>query len=762
MLKEINFPGDLSYDSNEDRKPLEFYLACLNRSKRLDLRLGYFSSNAIRVLSTGFAKFIHKGGNVRIITNHYLSNKDKHLLKIKESKNDYDYTYINSLVNDDVFELEKVLAKGEKHFFNCLKYLLDEGRLILKPVKMKSGSVSHYKQGIFDDGESQVFFSGSCNFTFSGLIENGESLEIKRSWKEGAEKNRVENEIKKLEKIFSEKDEGHQYLSVDQIEEVIYRKGMNKDLEELVKDEEEIYKSINDLEDSLGEVVKKETTEFKKWIRNDLRLPSFPFDEPFPYQKQAYEKWVKNNYKGLFAMATGTGKTITALNCILEEYRKNGFYRFIVVVPTNPLAHQWQEEASEKFNYKNVVNSCIDRDWDKQLKRLFSSVKVGNNTNFGFITTYAQLQRSKLKSLFHQFEKEFKEITFIADEAHTLGSPGGLKNLPTFFERRIGLSATPERKYDDYGSEKLEQFFDAYAPGYTFYYSMKEAIENESLSEFEYHPIFVTLEHDEIAQYNEFTNRLRRYIDTKNGGYKDTKEAKQLLIQRKHVIHKAQNKLSAISDIIEEVGKKEFKYAFVYVPEGYEPNYWKEEESRIDIEDTHIINHYSRLLDSKGLIVHNFLGGTKDRGRILKNFEEGKYDALLAMKCLDEGVDVPRTEYAIFCASTGNPRQFIQRRGRVLRTHDDKKFAKIYDLIVSPALDELEIVDDAQVNVEKQIFQNELRRVINFLALATNRYELVEGEFGKKCEEFGIDNLKELIIEELKSYETTTTNEDTK
>ena len=761
MLNEVNFPGDLSYASDGERKPLEFYLSCLNRSKRLDLRLGYFSSNAIRVLSTGFAKFIHKGGKVRIITNHYLSNKDKHLLKIKDSKDGYDYTYINSLVNDDVFELERVLSKGEKHFFNCLRYLLDEGRLILKPVKMISGNISHYKQGIFDDGENQIFFSGSCNFTFSGLIENGESLEVKRSWEVGVEKNRVENEIIKLEKIFSEEDEGHQYLTLDQIEEVIYRKGMNKDLEELVKDEEEIYKSINDLEDSLGNVIKKESSEFKKWIRNDLRLLSFPFDEPFPYQTKAYENWVENNYKGLFAMATGTGKTITALNCILEEYRKNGFYRFIVVVPTNPLAHQWQEEASEKFNYKNVVNSCIDRDWDKQLKRLLSSVKVGNNTNFGFITTYAQLQRSKLKSLFHQFENEFKEMTFIADEAHTLGSPGGLKNLPTLFTNRIGLSATPERKYDDFGSRKLEQFFDAHPPGYTFYYSMKEAIENESLSEFEYHPIFVTLEHDEIAQYNEFTNRLRRYIDTKNGGYKDTKEAKQLLIQRKHVIHKAQNKLSAISDIIDDIGKKDFRYAFVYVPEGYEPNYWKEEESRIDIEDTHIINHYSRLLDSKGLIVHNFLGGTKDRNRILQNFEEGKYDALLAMKCLDEGVDVPRTEYAIFCASTGNPRQFIQRRGRVLRTHNDKKFAKIYDLIVSPSLDELEIVDDAQIGVEKQIFQNELKRVINFLALATNRYELVEGDFGEKCEEFGIDNLKELIIEELKSYETTTAYEDT-
>ena len=144
---------------------------------------------------------------------------------------------------------------------------------------------------------------------------------------------------------------------------------------------------------------------------------------------------------------------------------------------------------------------------------------------------------------------------------------------------------------------------------------------------------FVTLEHDEIAHYNEFTRRLRPFIDTQNGGYKDTPKAKELLIQRKQVIHKAQNKLTVISDIIDQIGQKRFKYAFVYVPEGYEPDYWKEDESHLDTTDNHIINHYSRLLDSKGLIVINFLGGTKDRDRILRDFEDGKYDALLAMKC---------------------------------------------------------------------------------------------------------------------------------
>lgn len=760
MLADINFPDDLHYSSDRKNKPLEFYLKCLRNSKSFDLKLGYFSSNAIRTLSLGFAQFIYKGGIFRVVTNHFLSKKDKRLLEIPSVDN-FDYTYIESIVQDDLDGLSKILTNSEQHFFDCLKYLMKKDRLILRPVKVKPNNISHYKKGIFKDGNDKVYFNGSCNFTYSGIIENGEAIDVSCSWGSNPEKRRITNEELEFERIINKEHNSYEYLNPRQIEAIVEKKGIDKDQDELIEYELEIFKELEHRE-GIKRIFREEKIQYQSFWEKEKRKPKFPFKEPFPYQAKAYKAWINNDYKGLFAMATGTGKTITALNCILEEYNQNGFYRFIVVVPTNPLAHQWQEEVSEKFNYKNVINTCVDRDWEKQMRRLLSSVKTGNTTNFAFITTYAQLQRSKLKNLFHQFDNEFKSVTFIADEAHTLGSPGGLKNLPTFFRRRIGLSATPERKYDEFGSKKLEQFFDAYPPGYTFYYSMKEAIENGSLSEFEYYPIFVSLEHDEIEQYNEFTRRLRPYIDTNRGGYKDTDKAKELLIQRKHVIHKAQNKLSAISNIIDQIGKKEFRYAFVYVPEGYEPDYWKDEESRIESEDTHIINHYSRLLDSKGLIVHNFLGGTKDRRRILQNFEAGNYDALLAMKCLDEGVDVPRTEYAIFCASTGNPRQFIQRRGRVLRIHDEKKFAKIYDLIVSPDLDQFEVFDETQLNIEKQIFRNELQRVINFLALASNRLGLVDGEFGKKCEEFGIDNLKELIIEELKTYETSKAHENIK
>ena len=752
MLAEIDFPRDLSYSSDGERIPLEFYLSCLKRSKNFDLRLGYFSSNAIRVLSHGFAQFIHNGGKFRIITNHYLSDNDLNVIREPISNNDINYNYFNSLVNEDISGLQEVLSSGEQHFFDCLKYLLKENRIVIKPVKLKDGGMSHYKIGVFSDGVNEVFFSGSCNFTYSGLVENGENLEVKRSWGSESEVLRIKKEIKKINNIFTEIDTSHEYLSPDQVIAVIHSQGQDKDLEELLDTERRLNRYLLTSQNPIGDILRRECEEFEDWVLKASNEPRFAYGEPYEYQKQAYENWVENNYQGLFAMATGTGKTITALNCVLEEYKKLNYYRFIVFVPTTALAHQWQDEIQKTFNFQNVVNSSLHTDWESRLKRYLLSLKVGNNVSFGFVTTYHQLPRSKLKNLFIQYTDEFKSVTLISDEAHTLGSPGGIKNLPTLFENRIGLSATPQRKYDEYGSQVLEEFFNARPPKYTYYYSMKQAIEDGKLSEYEYHPVFVSLTDEEIEKYNVFTNRLRIYIDSKNGGYKDTPEAKKLLIQRKHVIHKAQNKLTAISQIIDDIGENNFRYAFVYVPEGFEPDYWQMENHSLQEEDERVINHYSRLLSNKGLVVRNFIGETSDRHQVLTDFEKGRYDALLAMKCLDEGVDVPRTEYAIFCASTGNPRQFIQRRGRVLRSHPNKKFSKIYDLIVAPNHEPTSTFDELTLNTERNIFKNELLRVINFMALANNVIDLATGEFEKKCMEYGIANLSQLINMEIKQY----------
>jgi len=282
---------------------------------------------------------------------------------------------------------------------------------------------------------------------------------------------------------------------------------------------------------------------------------------------------------------------------------------------------------------------------------------------------------------------------------------------------------------------------------------MGEAIKNGVLCKFDYFPRFVSLERDELDEYYAYTVKLRRYIDTLNGGYKICKEAEMLLIQRKNIIHKAKLKIPLMEDIIQELGIKNFKSAFVYVPEGFYPDY----DSTLSDDDyksdnNRLITKYSKLLGAKyDLNIRLFNGNTpkKERVEILKYFEDGYHDALISMKCLDEGIDVPNAKLAVFCSSTGNPRQFVQRRGRVLRTYKNQT-AKIFDMIVKP--DFQSITNESDYTSEVNIFKSELIRIINFLALAENKNKIINDVLETVCKEVGIDNIYELINNELKKH----------
>ncbi len=733
MLRDISFPSDLSYASDGQRKPLEFYLSCLKNSTQLDLRLGYFSSNAIRVLSLGFAQFIYKGGVARIITNHYLSEKDKYLLENSVLEDPETYSYINSIIDNDVAELEKILSKGEQHFFNCLKYLLNNKKLVLQPVKIKPNRLSHYKEGIFSDGVDDVYFNGSCNFTFSGLVENGESLEVKRSWGSPEEKMKIKNEKTRIEQILSGTDSAHDYLTVEEIESVINRIGLSKDLEELVKDEVEIQKTILELDYSLGEIFEHEINEFKIWIKHELSIPIFPHKKPHEYQVKAYESWSKNDYSGIFAMATGTGKTITSLNCLLEEYYRNPqkVYRALILVPTITLVEQWEEEAL-KFNFKEVIKISSRSDWKPRLKAKLTSSKR-NPTSFIAICTYATFS----KDSFQKYIKNLPEDTiFIADEAHNMGSDSVLEKLPNIrSKKRIGLSATPKRIYDPDGTSLMEEFFNDTEP-YIVSYSMEKAISNRVLTQYDYYPHIVRLTSEELKDYISLTKQIARQFFIEPSLKKNTRLEK-LLLQRKRIIHKASNKLPKTIEILRDRFKAEgnLNYTFIYVPEGM--NYEINETNTENNEETRIIDEYIKgvgMID-KSILVNRVVGGMKDRKIILDQFSRGDIQVLTSMKCLDEGVDIPRAEYAIFCSSTGNPRQFIQRRGRILRKHDDKTSATVHDLVVVPLLGS---ENRDEFEVEKNLIKGELKRVMYFASLAKNPLHSFQ-VFSDTCAHYDID-----------------------
>lgn len=735
MLKtDIIWPEHRRYKSRTEWEPIGFFSDCLCNATSFDLMLGFFSSSAISVLANGFAIFLYNGGKMRLIVNDILTDEDKNAIAAGSCDIEIPYFDIS-----DIQKIKNILSERDQHFFDCLAWLIRHNRLEVKIIAPKSGiGISHTKSGIFSDGIDRVGFDGSCNFSRTALVDNIESLTISCDWDGNIEIAKLKFIKEDFENVFHEKDDNVLYLSADKVKTQITENFPDKTISELLESEYNILKkqyqqniskriarALDNAKERLEVIIDKlKDTEFKAAVMKNNE-PHFPYSTgPRDYQIQAFENWKANKQKGLFAMATGTGKTITSLNCLLEIYKKLGYYKALILVPTITLVDQWEKECA-KFNFTNVIKVCSKYSgWQTSLAniRMLELSNPDNKQSYVIISTYASFIRPANFIELNQFPKN--KLLLIADEAHNMGAGLIAKRLNDIkYSRRIGLSATPERQFDEEGNARLMEFFGCDG-AYTFEYSMAEAIRNKALCKYYYYPHLVKLTNEEMVQYIELSKKIVKIINREDD---DSREIlKRLLLKRKQIIHKAGNKKSIFEDILKEHREKtgSLKYTLVYVPEGNQPDdqvadVFDTTERIKDDEDTiHLINEYTRIvrdLDSH-IVVRQFTSESTDRDAMLADFAKGNIDVLTSMKCLDEGVDVPRSELAIFCASTGNPRQFIQRRGRVLRTHPNKRFAIIHDLVVIPQIN----FDPDCYELEKSLVSAEIRRVRDFALLSEN------------------------------------------
>lgn len=721
-LRKITYPKSFEYRSGTFYEPILFFLDAFSESKRLDLLLGYFSSTALNVLSFGITKFLANGGKMRIVINNVLSPDDKTILL--SDKNDISDAHLS------FDKILKLLEEPGKHTLECFAWLLKQNKIEIVAVKpMEGRGISHYKSGVFFDGSKKISFKGSCNFSAQALLENLEELSVKRSWNSVSEKIAISDNEDYFEKIFTGTSDIVERISFADIEERIVEKFGGKDLDELMTQEAILLRKKND-QIHQNPILKERLEKLAINLNEIIHAPKFPYQEgPRDYQKQAHENWVANDFKGVFAMATGTGKTITSLNCLLEEFKKTKLYQALILVPTNDLQNQWIDEV-RKFNIsRDIIVVGIDSNWKRKLSKLTTSLEFGTKKSYVIISTYASFTRNALQYFVKYLDKE---TIIIADEAHNIGAPKVKAVLDTIaFNKRIGLSATPKRIYDADGTEAMNHFFNDFPP-YTYEFSMEEAIAKGILCQYDYFPHVVTLNSEELDEYKEITRKLSQFFDADTKKYKDSDLVNSLLMKRKRIIHKAENKLPMFEKVINDEFKHKgnLKYSFVYVPEGLDNK--SEDEDRI-------MTYYNQAIMSvdPSIRVSSFTGESVGREEILKNFEQGEIDVLSAMKCLDEGVDVPRAELAVFCSSTGNPRQFIQRRGRILRKHDDKKFATIHDLIVVPHLD-FENDKSATFNMERNQVISELKRVADFAFMARNQFDAIE-KIQQICDYYSLD-----------------------
>lgn len=534
MLNDVQFKH--SYSSGFD-EPKEFFTEALIESSNFDLGLGFFSSSGIRSLAYGFALFIANGGKMRVVINHFLSKEDKEAIENGQKHLVDNY---ESRILSDIAKLTKTLSKEDEHFFQCLSYLISINRIEFVATISTKGGLGHDKYGIFTDEKgNKVAFIGSANFSHSALELNGETITVFTSSDD-------DKRICEYQTLFNkswENDTPHLiHIPINEVKTYISDNFPKLSFEELLG---------NSMDLRTDSTVNNYCKPLSKRILDKIELkeqePRFPFPEERTIQIDAYNAWISNGKNGVFAMATGSGKTVPALNCLRKQYKENGYYKAIIVVPTQALAIQWEKEA-KAFNFQHIVSTHTDKDWKNTLSRYMTRSLLDQSKSIIIITTYATFNRKDMQ-LFINKVKGIETFMYIADEAHNIGSTSSLKHLPHNILWRIGLSATPERIYDDIGSEKLYEFFNSKPPEYTYRYTMKQAIEENILCHYDYYPIFVELTNSEMEEYEYISTQLRKFIDPDTGKYKP--EAEKLLLKRKRIIHKAENKKVAISNLLD-------------------------------------------------------------------------------------------------------------------------------------------------------------------------------------------------------------------
>jgi superfamily II DNA or RNA helicase len=428
-------------------------------------------------------------------------------------------------------------------------------------------------------------------------------------------------------------------------------------------------------------------------------------------------------------MATGTGKTITALIAATELFELQGNrLALIVVAPYTHLVDQWTADL-EAFGAVPFRAYGSRNTWTNEVVAAITEFAGGFRDLVTIVTTQATFSGDHFQGLLSRFDGT--ETLLIADEVHHMGAPHKRQHLPEAVRARLGLSATPERWYDDEGTNALLSYF---SNGIVFEYGISEAIDNGYLSEYYYIPHIVELTEDEAESYYAISQAIATLLNKsgenegKGGGLsiRDNEELKQLLIRRSRLVGTARNKIKILRWLITEIGPSSLSHSLVYCGDGSvevdKDDFGTAEQTQSDSAVKRQLRIVTELLGRElGVRAHQFTYEESEstRERLLNDFEDGGLQALVAIRCLDEGVDVPATKSAFMMASSSNPRQFVQRRGRILRPHKDKRHSTIHDFIVAPPA-ALEDVAVDTFTVERNLLRKQLERVDTFTNNAMN------------------------------------------
>lgn len=649
-----------------------FYLPCMRSAVKYDRISGYFGSTIYIIAWDALKEFIMNGGKMRIICSPYLSEADEAALA-------QGYSARNDEILSQAIEAEVSAMFASPNLSapsRLLAYLVSEGIIDVKlaiPTSKVAASAKrlfHDKVGIFFDytGNS-VGFRGSMNETFKGISSYGniESIDVFPSWMDGRDMQRVKEATEFFEDLWNYDIPGIAvYPFPIAAKEILKAKASNANWEELL-DEIRIIESTSE-----------------KW--RPSKAPGAK--NPRPHQTNALEAWVAHGRRGIFEHATGSGKTFTAMCAINDALRRGEVV--LVLVPSSDLLKQWNDELRSTLT-DSPIYYLLCGDGNSEWKKpgtLQAWTSKGANGSRIIIATMDTASSNE----FLQKMSQGSHIFLVADEVHRLGSPKRRNTLKLTCGARLGLSATPYRYGDSEGTTALFEYFGGLIPPP---FTLEDAIKSGVLTRYFYHPQRISLSKAEQEQWNDFSEQIRLLVarlsnkDGLKSNINSNLRLKQLLIKRARIVKNATGKVPLALKVLKNhynAGQRWIVYCDNIVQ----------------------LKAVLREALAAGIDAYEYYADMiGDRNTTLDYFEENG-GVLVSIKCLDEGVDIPSTTHALILASSQNPREFIQRRGRILRNSPGKHFAHLYDAITVP------VIEDNESDKALSIITAELSRAIQF------------------------------------------------
>lgn len=673
------------YRSNEHSIPGDFLIPVLSKATVYKRAVGYFSTSALIDLSIGIFKMAQLGGKIYIVCSPKLSNEDLDAINLGYK------TKEKVIISALDISLTNPINEFEEERLNLIATLIANGILEIKLAFMENDSginIYHEKIAIvYDEGGNRISFTGSMNESENGLNDNFESIYVFCDWKDD-QKVFVDAAERDFEMLWDNNTKKIQVINFPQI--IIeklkkYQKStINFDLDQM------------EFSSSIRELMKKEF----------LKIP--PYITLKDYQKEAIGKWTEQSYRGIYDMATGTGKSFAALGSIvtLANALDNKLCVFIVC-PYIHLVNQWEEDVLTWGGKPIVAHSqSTNRKWYQSLVLSYKRFRSAGKP-FICLVTNATFRDGKIQEIVENMDPSMNCLLVI-DEVHNFGALHLSEHLNQKFQYRLGLSATVERYMDKEGTQKLYNYFGDKC----IEYPIQRAIAEKSLVEYEYYPVVVTLRPYELEEYQKITKQIGKCIIARHGKSKISEMGKQLLFKRSRLIAGAENKLITLKDKLKDYIDKKYILVYCGATRGFE---------EVIGDNDRQIDQVERMIGTElKMVTHRFTSEEDGYTRKLlkEGFAEGHYQVLTAIKCLDEGVNIPNIRTAFILASSRNPKEFIQRRGRVLRTAEGKDRAVIYDFVTLPrGLNDIKFGD---FEYDKSIVLGELARIYEFGRYAIN------------------------------------------